>query len=328
MPSKFRSFAIPALLAALALQLILLAKVFAAPVFVGPAPQPAIQSGGQSGAQPTPPSNPGAYREGFITAVGVGAAPQNAYNSAQARALAQRAAVIDARRKLLETIKGMRIASATSMKNYQVEGDAVDSRLSGLLEHSQVVETVFKPDGTAEATVAVNLRGPADAMPQTVKTIPFYSPTSRERLSPSKPAPIPGEDVVLDLDAPAYARTAELAPSLVAGHTGVIVDARGLDVRPSLSPRILDEAGNELYGQNVVGPDYAVEQGMVGYASDPGQAAQNPRVSGNPIVVKAKDVAGKARGDVVLDDRDAEYVKQSLRGENYLAKSRVMFVVD
>ncbi|MBW1683090.1 MAG: hypothetical protein JRJ83_17035, partial [Deltaproteobacteria bacterium] len=58
------------------------------------------------------------------------------------------------------------------------------------------------------------------------------------------------------------------SPAKGVTYTGLVVDARGFRVKPAMSPRILDEDGNEVYGSASVSREYAVQQGMAGYAKD------------------------------------------------------------
>ncbi len=53
--------------------------------------------------------------------------------------------------------------------------------------------------------------------------------------------------------------TASFAQTL---YTGVVIDARGLGVMPSMSPKIYDNTGNEVYGTMTVDPDYVIEKGI------------------------------------------------------------------
>ncbi|MBW1674949.1 MAG: LPP20 family lipoprotein [Deltaproteobacteria bacterium] len=99
------------------------------------------------------------WTTGVASAIGIGAPPPKPVNMAQARAMAKRAAVIVARRNLLEIIKGVRIDSLTLIKDFVVQSDIIRNQVDGYLERSQVVDIAYMSDGSVEATVAMNLRG-------------------------------------------------------------------------------------------------------------------------------------------------------------------------
>src|SRR3970282_1070986 len=50
--------------------------------------------------------------------------------------------------------------------------------------------------------------------------------------------------------------------------TGLVIDGRGLGLRPALLPKIVDPQGREVYVGQVVTRTNAVEQGVAGYAKD------------------------------------------------------------
>ncbi len=52
-------------------------------------------------------------------------------------------------------------------------------------------------------------------------------------------------------------------------YSGLVVDARGLGVRPAMAPRLISEAGEEVFGRAVVvDRAWATQQGMAGYSRD------------------------------------------------------------
>jgi len=250
------------------------------------------------------------WQSGRATAKGIGAPPANAANMAQARAMAVRAATVVARRNLLEIIKGVQIDSQTVVRNYMVENDVVESRVRGFLQNSQILDTAYMSDGSVEVTVGIALRGGfADViLPQ---SIPFKPAPP---MAPALPAP--------DMPAPAP------MPETAGAYTGLLVDARGLSARPAMSPKILDENGMEVYGSASVSREYAIQQGMAGYAKDSEKAAQNPRVAANPFVVKATGVKGKSNTDFVIGANEANMLRDLSKTQNFMEKCRVMIVLD
>lgn len=253
----------------------------------------------------------------IITAKGIGAPPANAANIAQARAMARRAAIVVAQRNLLEIVKGVRIDSQTLVKDFMTQSDIIRSQVSGIVRGSRLIDVAYMSDSSVEATVAMPLMGEFSGVviPLVVKQpAPSAPPAAPPMMAPQPPAP------------PTYAP--QRPPVSPAVFTGLVLDARGLGVRPAMSPKILDESGSEVYGSAFVSREYAVQQGVSGYAKDLSAAQNNPRVTDRPITVKGVKASGPARCDISISNADAQSIKASAENLSFLQKCRVMIVLD
>ncbi len=233
-----------------------------------------------------------------ITAVGIGAPPAQPANPAQARGMAERAAQVIALRNLLEAVKGMRVDSATTVDNFIVTSDVIRTQVNGFVQGATMMDKKYMSDGSVEITVGMKLTGAlADSL------LPKGS------------------------SAPAASGGAAPATTGVA-YTGLIVDARGLGLRPAMAPKILNEDGKEVYGSAWVSRDYAVREGMVGYLKDPVAAQANPRVMDKPLTVKAIRTTGENRVDMVISNADAAAIQSASHIMSFLEKCRVIVLVD
>jgi hypothetical protein len=223
----------------------------------------------------------------------------------------------------------------------------VQARVRGYLQNSQVLDTAYMSDGSVEVTVGIRLRGGfADVIiPQTklFYTPPLSVPTDEApgEEQPEKPEPAPVAEAPTEPEpdegpAPAIierplanATEAEAAPVTARpDYTGLVLDATGLQARPAMTPQIFDEEGNEVYGTAVVSREYAIQQGMAGYARDVQKASASERVGGQPLVVKAMEVRGQARTDFVVSNEAAENLRQVAADQGFLRQCRVMIVLD
>jgi len=110
--------------------------------------------------------------------------------------------------------------------------------------------------------------------------------------------------------------------------SGLIIDARGLGLRPAMAPKVVDEQGNEVYGSKFVSREYAVDIGMVGYEKDVNRAAKNERVASTPMVVKGLQASGPNKTDVVIGAADVAKIQSTAVNANFLQHCKVMFVLD
>jgi len=108
--------------------------------------------------------------------------------------------------------------------------------------------------------------------------------------------------------------------------TGLVIDGRGLGLRPALLPKIVDQQGQEIYVGQVVTRTNAVEQGVAGYAKDVNAATNNFRVTDNPAVIRGMNASGGARTDVVIGQADAQALRQMSGKGDFLQYCRVIIV--
>jgi len=262
-----------------------------------------------------------------VRATGIGAPNPNLPIAAQ-RATAIKAAQLDAVRNLLETIKGIYLTSETTVRNAMVEDDVIRTRVEGYVQNFKQVEGPrYLSDGSVEVVVEMPITGAVmDALLPGQFGGGYYMtagqlvcPTCGQPWPQGKPVP-PG--VTLQ-------QVGGTAPTMSSGvYTGLIVDCKGLGIRPAMAPKIVDEQGNEVYGSKFVSREWAVEIGMVGYDKDVNRARQNDRVTNNPLIIKGLQASGPNKTDVVISATDASMIHQASANQNFLDKCKVMFIVN
>jgi len=263
--------------------------------------------------EPTGTSGKVDWTTGVITAVGIGAPPAQTANAAQARAMAERAAQVVAYRNLLEAVKGVRVDSTTLVENFMVTSDVIRTQVNGIIQGATVMDKKYMSDGSVEVTVGMRLTGElADLL------LPKASPMQPLGTTgtPTIGATVPGQP------------TTSAAVSSGVAYTGLIVDARGLGIRPAMAPKILNEDGKEVYGSAWINRDWAIKEGMVGYLKDPAAAQTNPRVTDKPLLVKAVKASGDSRVDMVISNADAATLQSASQNLSMLEKCRVIVLVD
>jgi hypothetical protein len=242
------------------------------------------------------------WSEQVIRATGSGAPNPDAPNIAAARLGAERAAKADALRNILEIIKGVRIDSETLVVNAMTQNDVIRTRVQGIVRGARVVNTRYLSDGAVEVSLEIRMANPAaptDSLAATV--LPPQTLGTQIQNIPKAGNPV---------------------------YTGVIFDARGLSIRPAMSPKVLDEDGREVYGSAFVSAEWATKFGIVGYAKDLEASKKNDRVAANPLVVKGTKVSGPAGCDLVISNADAQGMRDMSKNLSFLEQCRVLILVD
>lgn len=244
------------------------------------------------------------------------------------------------------TVKGARIVKTQYMSDGSVEVQ-VAMPLKGALLDALVPENFGRPSG---ATIP---QKPAPAPQPAKPSPPSYPP--QKTAEPAKPSPstpppaapekksepakpsLPPASITPEKKAepqkqpeppkPAPPQEGEITAAFRGGTaTGLVIDGRGLGLRPALLPKIVDPQGQELYVGQVVTRTNAVEQGVAGYAKDVNAASNNFRVTDNPAVIRGLRASGTARTDVVVGQADAQTLRQLGSKGEFLQNCRVIIV--
>ena len=247
-----------------------------------------------------------------VTAVGMGVPPETKH-PAQAKALARRAAIIDAQRNLLHTIKGVQIDDGSEMKDY-IASDFVKAGISGLLRGARVVEEGTNEDGSYYVKMSVPMFGQGNSV--AAVAMPIVSNNVTAVPVPKVTKTTLHKEVVKEIKNVKY--------------TGVVVDADNMGLEPTFAPTIYDTNGRVIYGLANLDKDKAISQGMVGYANVIQDATNGNRAGDNPLVVKAVAVKGGKNSanpvNVVVSVEDADKILLANENTQMLNEAAVVFV--
>ena len=238
----------------------------------------------------------------IIYARGIGA-PNMEVSEAARRPGAIRAAQQVAMRDALETLKGIYLNSSTTVESFMMKSDVITSHISGFLKgFEQKGKEKYMSDGSVEVVMAIPLDGIGGIGEQ------LFAASIEEKPSVT-----------------AWEGGKAAKPTV---FTGLIINCKGLNVKPALSPRVLDESGREVYGSAYVSREWAIKYGIAGYSREVKDAAKLDRVGKTPGQIKAVKAAGDNLTDVVISDADASEIRSASQNLKFLSECRVIFVVD
>ena len=244
------------------------------------------------------------YNGRKVQATGIGYIPQNVINAGQARRAALRIAKQDALRQLVEIVNGVTLTSETTMSGAMFD-DVIKTQVQGVIRGAfQVGDPKYLSDTSIEVVYEVPMAGISEVMIPPTGFLDPFAPTAA---------------------APTDASAAD-APTTGA-ITGLIIDCTGLGIRPAMSPQILDQNGGIVYGPSNYTREYAVKNGVAGYAKGLDAGKADDRVKGNPLVIKAVAVSGSNNVDVVIGNSDIMRIRSANSSYGILKDCRVLIVL-
>lgn len=163
----------------------------------------------------------------------------------------EKAAEVDAQRKLLELILKINVDGHKILKNTLT----TSRQIEGVVKNAVRCSAKYFKDGSAEVVLAAPIDGIA------------FEGAAPEKMVPS------GMTVV------------------ESHVSGLIIDASDLAFKPALTPKLLAADGRELYGPDMVSMAYVRQYGVAGYRSSLDQAKTDQRAGNHPLIVHAGRIA-------------------------------------
>ena len=248
-----------------------------------------VTAGNANAAEPN-------WSNNTIEATGMGAYPARAVNQVQAKAMARRAAIADAYRQLAEIINGVNVDAETTVENMITTSDIVKTKVAATIRGARIISEK-EISGGYEVTMQVPLFGVSNSLADAVMP----------RAQTKETFPQPSVRVT----------------STRGSYTGLIVDCRGLGLKPVMSPVILNNAGQKIYGYKNLDPDYIIANGMANYTYSLNSGVE--RAGNNPLTVKAISLESH-NSYPVISSSDANMVLAENEISHFLDATNVVFV--
>ena len=253
------------------------------------------------------------WANGVFYAVGFGVPNTKFKSAAQRNYSALVAAEQVAMRNLLRLVETTHLDSETTVQDGMLESDRIRTKIKGQIRQVQMVGAPrYMSDGSVNVTMKMQMREVIKVLAEDPRIKAFSAP--HEIQAPQ---------------ALGSTSTAGSSTSTASGvFTGLLIDARGTEISPALSPKVLNQDGDVIYGFADVDRQFSLEQGMMGYLKDPQAARTNERIKDRPFEIKALHSSGKNNADLVISNADGVRLRQMNREQSFLREARVMVVLD
>ncbi|MDH5720826.1 MAG: hypothetical protein OEZ13_09465 [Spirochaetia bacterium] len=111
-------------------------------------------------------------------------------------------------------------------------------------------------------------------------------------------------------------------------YTGLIIDVRNLDFNVSLSPKIFDQNGKLIYGEEFIPPNAGKRRGIAAFLTNLNNSEVERRVGRRPLLTTAVETSGFNKTNAVLIIRDAARIFDHEETVKNLRKCRVVFLIN
>ncbi len=111
-------------------------------------------------------------------------------------------------------------------------------------------------------------------------------------------------------------------------YTGLIIDARGLEIEPVLNPVIISEQGHDIYSSVFISREFAVQNGVCKYLCSMDQALKDKRTGSHPLILKGLSKGGKQNTSIIVSMSDYNIIEKRTERHVFLKECKVIIVKD
>lgn len=221
----------------------------------------------------------------IIKAIGVCNLPGDVESEAEALQIARAAATTRAYRNLALVANSVRVSRNTYVKDLASNSEEIRLKLEDFVKNGQIISGKQLCDRSYEIIIQATLWGKDG-----IATI----------ISPKTP----------------NERVANLNNKL---PPGLVIDARGIDLKPCLFPVIFNPEGQKILD--------TAETGIVAYSNDAKQALNPKKNRAHPIVIRALGKNKKSPTDIMVNTEDAARILEAKRQTGILSNSRILVLI-
>ncbi len=259
------------------------------------------------------------WTAGIARAKGVGYISDAETNRAKAYADAKNYALVDARVNLIALVDQIQVDAKFTSEQLTLKNPEVRTKLLAALRTALIIgerEIVLKGHPAVEVEVSVPLYGAKGLM---ALIFPSGSLSTIVRAANE-----PRIDL-RDPDVPAPERI-----EIQGNYTGLVVDASGLKISPSMLPKVMTPDKAVIYGSGNIDPDRVIEYGMAVYTVTLEDGIKHSRSGANPLVVKAIGAQRRdaASTEVIISSADAAMILAEEAKTGFLKKLNVVIVTE
>ena len=232
-------------------------------------------------------------------------APDDKYQGQTiSRTIAEQKSQSQAYHNLMSIVKEVQINDILKVRDVIVSDAQIKEHIENIVNSSTVTKKEYLSDGTISVILQLNMTGGFNQLflPEEIKHIK----TIKQITNPQekKPSENPKK------------------------YSGLVIDARGIKLIPSMMPKIISENGEEVYGPEHVSREYVVQNGMCCFLDNFEDAIKHSRVADNPLIIRGIRTFDPALNHILISNAEASKLKSFSECIDFLKKGKVIIVIN
>jgi hypothetical protein len=239
------------------------------------------------------------WQTGKITAIGK-AVPADSRDTSIERV--PHLARANANRHVIDILKQIRISPELDVGTYAAKNDIILAGMEKTAWDAVVTQQLYTSAFAVEIHIETSMYGGflQLVLPEEIRQIPTINPDVSQKQAGKKKQKI---------------------------ATGLVIDARKLNMSPVLTPVVVSEQGHDVYSSVFISREFAVQNGVCKYVCDMQTALNDKRVGNYPLVVKGIRKQAQTQA-IVISMADYHILEKTTERHQFLAECRVVIVID
>lgn len=218
-------------------------------------------------------------------------------------------ALENTQKAMFDAVGGLRLSANERLSGLLAKQPELAASLKKFINSTSYVMhcRIFTMRGTLRVTSSIKYSGPGGILPLVYPYLTAEASTNEVELAPG--TFVPSSEPVIKGD-----------------YTGLIIDARGLKLEPSIAPTVLDQAKRRVYGKIYgLDADILAKGDIVDYASSLNSALKSARIGKNPLLIKA--LSAERNCDPIVSNEDGYKIMKENEGGKFFEDLRVIFII-
>ncbi|MBF0112572.1 MAG: hypothetical protein HQK74_07550 [Desulfamplus sp.] len=110
-------------------------------------------------------------------------------------------------------------------------------------------------------------------------------------------------------------------------YTGMVIDARDIEFKPTICPIVVSEQAEEIYSPQFISRKYAIERGVCTYICSSDPAIISQKAGNNPVTIKGLRKDSDKNHSIVISISDADRIQKMAERHLFMKGCKVVILL-